>query len=118
MAIVWGVPNFRIFTVVHVNLFNTFNILSAKKWKYSQFSSNSTWISILDLPKIKQVLYQQSYITVGSAFLHSQEFFIYLPHILIFSNKYFIMSKVYTDEAGIKKKLYHGLSTCKGDNPC
>ena len=30
--------------------------------------------------------------------------------------KYFILSKVYTDEGGMKY-LYHGLSTYMGDNP-
>ena len=30
--------------------------------------------------------------------------------------KYFILSKVYTDEGGTKK-LYHGLPACTRDNP-
>ena len=32
------------------------------------------------------------------------------------SKKYFILSKVYSEEGGITK-LYYGLSTCMGDNP-
>ena len=39
-----------------------------------------------------------------------------LPKITNFSTKYFILSKVYTEEDGIKQ-LYHGLSTCTGDRP-
>ena len=39
-----------------------------------------------------------------------------LPEIARFSTKYFILSKVYTDESGIKY-LYCSLSACTGDNP-
>ena len=38
-----------------------------------------------------------------------------LPENSNFSTKYFTMSKVYTDKNGIKK-LYHSVSSCKGDN--
>ena len=41
-----------------------------------------------------------------------------LPDIAKFSMKYFILSKVYTDEGGIIViPLSHVLSTCMGDNP-
>ena len=39
-----------------------------------------------------------------------------LSEIANFSTKYFILSKVYIDEGGIKH-LYHGLSACTEDNP-
>ena len=39
-----------------------------------------------------------------------------LPETANLSKKYFILSKVYSEEGGIKK-LYCGLSTCMGDNP-
>ena len=42
--------------------------------------------------------------------------YIILAHIANFSTKYFILSKVFTDEGEIRL-LYHGLSTCVGDNP-
>ena len=43
-------------------------------------------------------------------------FIPHLPEIANFSTKYFILSKVHTDESGIKY-LHHGLSACTGDNP-
>ena len=40
------------------------------------------------------------------------------PKIWNFGTKYFILSKVYTDEGGIKQLyLHHGYSACTGDNP-
>ena len=39
-----------------------------------------------------------------------------VPETANLSKKYFILSKVYSEEGGIKK-LYYGLSTCMGDNP-
>ena len=39
-----------------------------------------------------------------------------LPEIAKFCKQYFILSKIYADEGGIKL-LYHGLSACTGDNP-
>ena len=42
-------------------------------------------------------------------------FYINLVKITNFSTTYFILSKVYSGEGGIKQ-LYHGLSACAGDN--
>ena len=39
-----------------------------------------------------------------------------LLDVASFSMKYFILSKVYSDEGGLKS-LYHGLPTCMEDNP-
>ena len=40
----------------------------------------------------------------------------HLPEIANYSVKKFILSKVYTDEGGVKY-LYPDLSACTGDNP-
>ena len=41
-----------------------------------------------------------------------------LPEIANLSMKYFTLSKVNTDKSDIKQLyMYHGLSTCMGDNP-
>ena len=45
-----------------------------------------------------------------------QIFIPHLPKIANYSTKYFILSKVCTDEGGIKW-TYHGLFACTGDNP-
>ena len=56
-------------------------------------------------------------IHVGSVSFSRQASFIPpVPDIANCSMKYFILSKVYSNEGGIKQ-LYHGLSICIGDNP-
>ena len=65
----------------------------------------------MTLPQPWIFLLQGEYVSVLT-----QVFIPLLPEITNFSMKYFILSKVYTDESGIKK-LKHSLLAFTGDNP-
>ena len=63
--------------------------------------------------------HQSSFLIALSHYLPCHNYDIIIPpfpEIANFSMRYFMLSKVYTDE-GSTIKLYHGLSACTGDNP-